>query len=150
MLDDTKVLHWLPDEDRWEDIPWDAWAAFRGIMAPSVGLPGISGGIHHFMVVVFDGDTPVNLISHKYLVESDGTVGDDNFGGLTREERDDYSRIMIARESTAEDTARLNSIRDKMGPAIEAPRESIAALRWALPKRPPDGSAAARYLRQFR
>ena len=77
------ILHWLPQEDRWEAITWDAWSAFRGSLTPSIGLPGVLGGIHHFAVVVLDGTEPVNIIPHKYLIEPDGRIGRTNFGGLT-------------------------------------------------------------------
>ncbi|HEY4846637.1 MAG TPA: hypothetical protein VIH87_02305 [Methylocella sp.] len=147
---EIKILHWLPQEDRWETISWDAWSAFRGILAPSIGLLGLSGGIHHFAVVVFDGTEPVNIIPHKYLIEPDGSVGRDNFGGLTKEEREDERRFMTARELTPNDTARLNQIREKLGKVYELPRESIAALKWTLPVRPQAGSAAERFLSQYR
>ena len=147
---EIKILHWLPQEDRWETISWDAWSAFRGILAPSIGLLGLSGGIHHFAVVVFDGTEPVNIIPHKYLIEPDGSVGRDNFGGLTKEEREDERRFMTARELTPNDTARLNQIRETLGKVYELPRESIAALKWTLPVRPQAGSAAERFLSQYR
>jgi hypothetical protein len=147
---ETKVLHWLPGEDRWEAITWDAWSAFRGILSPSIGLPSIAGGVHHFAVIVFDGDDPVNIITHKYLIEPDGSVGHDNFGGLTKEEREDERRIMTARELSPDDEARLNQIREKLSKVFEPPRESIAALKWALPRRPPPGSAAERFLSRYK
>ncbi len=147
---ETKILHWLPQEDRWETISWDAWAAFRGIPAPSIGLPGLSGGVHHFAVVVFDGTEPVNIIPHKYLIEPDGGIGRDNFGGLTKEEREDERRILVAHELTPADEERLNQIREKLGKVYELPRESIAALKWSLPARPKAGSAADHFLAKYR
>jgi hypothetical protein len=147
---ETKVLHWLPEEDRWETISWDAWSAFRGILSPSIGLPDIAGGIHHFAVIVFDGDDPVNIITHKYLIETDGSIGRDNFGGLTKEEREDDRRFMTARELTSDDQARLNQIREKLSKFYEPPRESIASLKWVLPHRPPPGSAAERFLSRYK
>lgn len=147
---ETQVLHWLPQESRWEDISWDAWSAFRGILEPSIGLPGLSGGIHHFVVVVFDGADLANIVPHKYLIEPDGRIGHENFGGLTKEEREDEQRIMTARELTLDDTTRLNQIREKLRKAFELPRESIGPLKWKLPVRPRAKSAAERFLSQYR
>ena len=128
----------------------DGLVGVSGILSPSVGLPRISGGVHHFAVIVFDGEEPVNIISHKYLIEPDGSIGRDNFGGLTKEERDDERRFYAAKEVSAEDHARLDQIREKMGKFYDPPRESIAALKWSLPSRPKAGSAAERFLAQYR
>lgn len=144
-----RVLHWQPAKDRWEAIPWEAWAAFRGHEAPSVGLPGISGGVHYFVVCVYDGALPVNIIPHKYLIEADGSMGAANFGGLTREEREDFDRLMIAKTLSPRDEERLNEIRRKAGKVLLPPRESIRALVVALPQLPESGSAAARRLSEL-
>jgi hypothetical protein len=66
--------------------------AFRALQAPAGGLPGVSGGIHYFIVCIHDDRVPINPIPHKYLIEPDGTIGHNNFAGLTRQERDDYGR----------------------------------------------------------
>lgn len=147
----TKVFHWVPEKDEWEPISWEDWSGFRGIMQPSAELPGISGGIHHFIVCVLDDDgTVVNLIPHKYLVNVDGTIGADNFAGLTKDERKEYWELMIAKESREEDQRRLEEIHNKMGPPIQPPSESVEALKWALPNRPLRGSAAERFLAKFK
>ena len=146
--DDFLILHWLPHEDRWETIPWAAWYAF--MIPPRSALPGISGGVHHFTVVVFDGEDLVNIIPHKYLIEPDGSIGRDNFSGLTKEEREDDRRMMLARELTAEDKARLEQIREKMSKVYRPPPESIAALKSALRRDPKAGSPAERLLSQHR
>jgi hypothetical protein len=147
---DTQVLHWLPNEDRWEPIMWDAWMKFRGLMEPAVGLPGISDGIHYFIVCVHDNDVPLNIIPHKYLTEPDGRIGPDNFAGLTRGERDDYSRLMLARKYGPGDENRLDEIRGKTGRVYRPPKESVTALMRVLPKTPRPGSAAARFLDEVR
>jgi len=147
--DHMHVLHWLPIEDRWETISWDAWGAFRGILAPAVGLSGISGGVHYFIVCVHDDGVPVNLIPHKYMIDPDGRIGADNFAGLTKAERDDYNRIMLAREYAPGEEDRLNAIRQKMGHVYYPPRGSHSALLRALPKRPRLDSAARRVIRSM-
>jgi hypothetical protein len=148
-MDNPHVLHWLPEEDRWELIGWEDWTAFRGIMAPSIGLPGIAGGIHYFIVCVHDDGTLVNLLPHKYVIELDGRIGPHNFPGLTREERLTYSQIMLARESNPKDKARLDEIRSKMWDVFLPPPESIPALRRALPKPPKAGSLAQQFMEEI-
>ena len=46
--------------------------AFRALQAPAVGLPGVSGGIHYFIVCIHDDRVPINPIPHKYLIEPTG------------------------------------------------------------------------------
>lgn len=151
-LEDTlKIFHWLPEKDEWEPISYEAWTGFKGILTPRTGLPGISGGVHHFIACVLDDDgTVVNLIPHKYLIEMNGKLGPANFEGLTKDEREEYWKLMTAREDTPEDRKRLNEIRDKMWPAYQPPKESIEALKWVLPNRPKRGSAAERFLAEFK
>jgi hypothetical protein len=79
-----------------------------------------------------------------------GSIGRDNFGGLTKEEREDERRIAVAPELTTADEARLNQIREKLGKVYELPRESIAGLKWSLPARPKARSAADRFLAKYR
>lgn len=146
-----KIFHWLPEKDEWEPIPSDAWTGFKGVLTPRTGLPGISGGVHHFVACVLDNDgTVVNLIPHKYLIDIDGKLGAANFEGLTKDEREEYWKLMTASEDTPEDQRRLDEIREKMGPAYQPPPESIEALKWSLPNRPKRGSAAERFLASFK
>jgi hypothetical protein len=112
--------------------------AFRALQAPAVGLPGVSGGIHYFIVCIHDDRVPINPIPHKYLIEPDGTIGHNNFAGLTRQERDDYGRLMIARKEGPGDRDRLNEIPRKMGKVYYPPKDSIYALMCVLPKSPPN------------
>ena len=96
-----EVLHWLPEQDRWE--PMD------GIVA---GVPGMGctrqrsasvaspfdAGIHHFVVCIygdeideivfkmFDGPNgvgPMNVFPHKYIIDAEG-VFENVDDGLTR------------------------------------------------------------------
>ncbi len=140
------VLHWLPDTNRWQPIGWTAWSAFRGISQPGVGLPGISGGIHYFVVCVKNEGEIVNIIPHKYLIELDGKIGPNNFTGWTREERADYDRLMVAREEKPGDRERLHEIQEKAGNVFYPPKEALYALVHALPTPPPPGSPASLFL----
>jgi hypothetical protein len=36
----TRALHWLSDENRWSEIDWDDFLAFREFMVPFRPLPG--------------------------------------------------------------------------------------------------------------
>jgi hypothetical protein len=113
----------------------------------SIGLPGIAGGIHYFVVCIHDDGAAVNLISHKYLIEPDVLMGADNFAGFSRDDGTDYTWLMVAKQHSAEDEARLDELRQKMG-VYRPPRESIAALRRALPKPPQPGSLAHRFFQE--
>jgi hypothetical protein len=44
--DSMRALHWLPDENRWVEIDWDEFLAFREFMVPFRSLPGVAGGVH--------------------------------------------------------------------------------------------------------
>ena len=148
--ENLNVLHWRSDEDRWENLKWEDWTAFRGVLSPSVGLKGITGGVHHFAVVVLSDGKPVNIIPHKYLIQNDGTIGLDNFGGLTKEERDDEQRIMTSPTMTPADEARLDQIRAKIAKTYHLPDAAISLLRRELPQSPKPGSAAERFLAEHK
>ena len=138
----NRALHWLPDEDRWEEIDWDAFLAFRESMVPFAPLPGVNGGIHHFVVCVCDDKKTYNIIGHKYLVEPGGKVGRDNFFGWNKEDREDYERLVVATKEEPGDRERLNEIRDKAGNAMYPPKASLYPLVRAVPLPPEKGSAA--------
>ena len=154
-----QVLHWLSDEDRWEPIAWDDWLAFLGdwtpsvgpsgismsVLLPSIGLTGILGGIHYFVVCIHDRGAVVNIIPHKYLVESDGRVGADNFVAFSHDDREDYWRVMCPEGASPVDAARLAELRNKMIGAYDPPQSSLTALRRALPKPPKPGTLADRF-----
>jgi len=147
--DGNQVLHWMPDEDRWELIRWADWMNFMQLGDRKAPLKGIASGIHYFIVCINDDGVPFNLIAHKYLIERDGSIGRDNFAGLTKQEREDYGRLMVTSKPTAEDDRRLDEIRKKMGKVYDPPRQSVYALMRILPKRPPEGSLAERFLRHL-
>jgi hypothetical protein len=158
-----QVLHWLSDEDRWEPIAWDDWLAFLGdwtpsveppgismsgsmsVLLPSVGLTGILGGIHYFVVCIHDRGAVVNIIPHKYLVESGGRFGTDNSVAFNRDDRENYLRVMYTEGASPADAARLAELRNKMIGAYDPPQSSLTALRRALPKPPKPGSLADRF-----
>jgi hypothetical protein len=143
------ALHWVPSEDRWETITWATWMTFRGLSAEFVPLPNVRGGVHHFVVCAHDSRVPLNLIPHKYLIDPDGRIGNDNFAGLTREERTEYQRLMIAMEHAPGDQEQIEAIRAKMD-ISDPPPDSYDALVRALPNLPRRGSAAADPLHKFR
>ena len=146
LMENAHVLHWLPLENRWEHIPWSDWSSFRAIMEPFVPLKGIAGGLHYFAVCIKEEGATLNIIGHKYLIEPNGQIGNSNFYGWTKEERDDYQRLMLLREMTSEEEKRLRVIQDKGGNAMYPPRESLYALIHALPHPPAHGSAATLFL----
>jgi hypothetical protein len=115
-------------------------------MVPFAPLPGVAGGVYHFAVCVCDDKETLNIIPHKYLVEPDGKIGPDNFYGWTKEERDDYSRLMVARAEGPGDRERIKQIRDKAGMAMYPPKESVYPLVRALALPPSKGSAATEFL----
>jgi hypothetical protein len=90
--DSTRALHWLPDENRWAEIDWDDFLAFREFMVPFRVLPGVGGGVHYFVVCICGDGQTYNIIPHKYLVEPSGKIGRDKFYGWNREEREDFNR----------------------------------------------------------
>jgi hypothetical protein len=145
------VFHWLPEHDCWEPIAWGDWLDFKSSLKPSASmpLPGIAGGIHHFVVCIYDqrDGTPIKLLPHKYLIDPDGRIGDDNFVGFTLADRRDYERLMLAREQSPEDKERLRELRcKKIWPAHLPPKKSLPALRRTLGKAPKPDSMAQHFL----
>ena len=146
----VKVLHWVPDKDCWEEILLSDWSQFRGILSTPVGLPGLSGGIHYFIYCIHDGGAAISLIPHKYMLEMDGTIGPDNFAGLTKAERDDYHRLILTLSFGPGDEKRLNELRNKMEGVNDPPANAYNALLRALPKPPATGSLAETFLKELR
>jgi hypothetical protein len=141
-----RALRWVPEDNRWIEVDWNDFLAFRGFMVPQAPLPGVTGGIHHFVVCVCGEEQTFNIIPHKYLVEPNGKIGADNFYGWTKEERDDYGRLMIAREEKPGDRERIREIQDKAGNAMYPPKESLYPLVRALPFPPGRKGAAIDFL----
>lgn len=144
--DGKRVLHWVPEKDSWREVGWDDFAAVREFLVEFRPLPGLNAGIQYFVVCVCDNQQTFNIIPHKYLVEPSGKIGADNFYGWNREERDDYHRLMLARESKPGDHERLQQIRQRVGNAMYPPRDSLYPLVRALPAPPRKGSAASAFL----
>jgi hypothetical protein len=147
-MDDTamRVLHWRPEENRWVEVGWDDFGAFRALFTPFRPLAGVGPGVHHFVVCACGEEQTWNIIPHKYLVEPSGKIGRDNFYGWNREEREDLDRLMIAREFKPGEEERLRQIQGKGGPAMYPPRESLCPLVRALPYPSARDSAAIELL----
>jgi|SRR6266478_5287722 hypothetical protein len=64
-MDDTKmrVLHWRPEENRWLEIDWDDFAAFRALFTPFRPLADVGPGVHHFVVCACGEEQTWNIIS---------------------------------------------------------------------------------------
>jgi hypothetical protein len=160
-MDEMQVLHWLPEEDRWEIVAWDDFRKFRGMdewgrRSAQVGLHNVNGGVHHFVVCVYDyGDVPGdnelvflhNLIPHKYLINPDGSIGADNFCGETKEERAVLRDLMFKSEWSEHERQRYNEIQERHYPAVLPPRVSAPALLRMLRHRTYPRSAAEHFLR---
>jgi hypothetical protein len=146
----SHVLHWLPDEDRWEPIAWADWKSRGfGIWVPDLCYrPDVpAGSVADHYVVVID-DPPVNIMAHKYMIGPDGKVYAPDYG-LTDAEREDYERLgLVLPEWNAAEKARIDEIREKAYPAIVPPRASIPALRRAL-ESPTPGSRAEEFFRRL-
>ncbi|MDX7953358.1 hypothetical protein P7D22_19525 [Lichenihabitans sp. Uapishka_5] len=148
MIDDLEatVLHWVEDHSHWEGVPWEDWKNFVGILASSVGLPGLSAGVHHFAIAVSENGETLNIIPHKVLLQDDGRRGPDNFAGWTREDYAENRRLYGLRKMTKVDERSLAALRAKGGRWYDPPPDSIAPLRQALPYLVQVGSAAERFL----
>ena len=114
------VLHWLPEQDRWETL--DCY--FTPFGGPHWQPPP---GTHHFIICIYDtfgigwlvsddenfpdgAEELANLIPHKWSVDADGTITDASKAGLTENDLKDYYRLLKMWESTPADTARLKEI----------------------------------------
>jgi hypothetical protein len=140
------ILHWVPETNDWENVAWSDWLAFMAVLEPPRGLPKISGGVHHFVAVIFEEGVLHNLIPHKYLIDLHGKHSRSNFSGFTKEDRADYSRLMLEMNPTEDDEKRLYELRRKGEDEFLPPRQSLVSLIRRLPALPKEGSAAERRL----
>jgi len=46
------VLHWRPEENRWVEIAWDDFCAFREFFTPFRPLADVGSGVHYFVVCI--------------------------------------------------------------------------------------------------
>jgi hypothetical protein len=76
-------------------------------------LADVGSGVHYFVVCICAEEQTWNIIPHKYLVEPSGKLGADNFDGWNREEREDFNRLMVAREFKPS-SVRLSALRDQI------------------------------------
>jgi hypothetical protein len=113
-------------------------------------LADVGSGVHYFVVCICAEEQTWNIIPHKYLVEPSGKLGADNFYGWNREEREDFNRLMVAREFKPGEEERLRQIQAKGGPAMHPPRESLYPLVRALPFAPRPDSAAVKDFADWR
>jgi hypothetical protein len=144
--DSTHALCIVPEGNRWVEISWEDILAFREFMVPFKALPGVAGGVHHFVVCICGDGQTYNIIPHKYLIEPNGKIGRANFYGWNREEREDFNRLMLAREFKPGEEARLREIQNKGGDMMHPPHESVYPLVRALPFPPAKDSPAMRLL----
>jgi hypothetical protein len=144
--DGMHALHWQPENNRWTEVGWDDFLAFRECFVPFKPLLGLTAGVHHFVVCVCGEGQTFNIIPHKYLVEPNGKIGRDNFYGWNREEREDFNRLMLASEHKHGEEERLREIQKKGGKAMYPPKESLYSLVLALPFPPTKDCAAMDFL----
>lgn len=146
---ETQVLHWLPAEARWDLIPWSAWMSFRAIFDPFKPLPGITSGVHCFIVCIHGDDYVFNLIPHKYLIEPDGQIGPSNFMGWNKEDRADYERLMVRPTLTRTEEVRVREIQYRTSDSMYPPPNSALRLQNILPRPTKPGSPADKFLREL-
>lgn len=143
----TQVLHWLGRGQRWEEIGWAAWCAFRGMDVPFKPLRGVESGLHYFAVCAHDGVHTREIFQHKYLIDPGGKIGAADFAGLTKQERAEYDRLVSILNTSAAEQKRLNEIHAKMLKGHALPPHVVTAIRGALKFPPGAGSEADGLLR---
>ena len=144
--DKSQVLHWLADGQRWEEIRWKDWCAFREIEQPFRPLRGVNGGLHYFAVCAHDGTHTSQIFQHKYLIDPGGRIGSADFAGLTKKERAEYERLVSILNTSAGEQKRLNEIHAKMMKGHALPPHVIVAIAGALKFPPAPGSEAEQLL----
>lgn len=124
------VLQW--HSDAWHPVDWDTWVRFRADEDAPLIMRRMTDKQNYFVVLVFDEDRFLcNIISQNYILKN-GSYVSAAFDRLTEDERNEYSRYMIAETDTEQDRARIRELRRKMDPAFKLPPISIQKLREKL------------------
>jgi hypothetical protein len=133
---DDIVLQWLPEEGRWQRVPWDQWSKFRLPEIEDVDhvpLMGVRNGDFYFVVCIVEGETLFNIIPHRYRVDADGKITPHNFHDLTSEELADVDRIWLMRSPSEEDESRYEELGRRAYKFLLPPEIAARALLRDLP-----------------
>jgi len=151
------VLHWLPEDGRWEWVSEDEWQAlnwrwFTAVdkaardFAPSVDLPqrpatrgiaGIPEGVRHFIRCLVADDELVRLDAMRCKIGPGGQlIEDDSLSALSPQEREEVIRLRIKMDATPQEQARYNELCMREVVADLPPRSSLPALRRMLQRWP--------------
>ena len=132
--DKTLILHWIEDQNAWEELPWLDWVQFRGFgTRRSSLLVGAAAGEHYFLVCMLGTHGELcNVIPHRYVISSDARLVH-GFDGLDVTEREELDRIQELVAPTIEDLERYNELGER-GLAVNLPPlRTVQHLLHAMP-----------------
>ena len=132
--DKTLILHWIEDQNAWEELPWLDWVQFRGFgKRRSSLLVGAAAGEHYFLVCMLGTHGELcNVIPHRYVISSDARLVH-GFDGLDVTEREESDRIQELVAPTIEDLERYNELGER-GLAVNLPPlRTVQHLLHAMP-----------------
>ena len=132
--DKTLILHWIEDQNAWEELPWLDWVQFRGFgTRRSSLLVGAAAGEHYFLVCMLGTHGELcNVIPHRYVISSDARLVH-GFDGLDVTEREESDRIQELVAPTIEDLERYNELGER-GLAVNLPPlRTVQHLLHAMP-----------------
>jgi len=134
MPDKTLILHWIEDQNAWEELPWLDWVRFRGFgLERSSLLVGAEAGEHYFLVCMLGSHGELcNVIPHRYVISSDARLVH-GFDGLDVTEREESDRIEELVAPTIEDLERYNELGDRGFAVNLPPLRTVQHLLQAMP-----------------
>jgi uncharacterized protein (DUF1778 family) len=120
------VLHWR--RGKWEPISGDDWAIFiQQKQTGPVREMLVEGSNYFALLVISQNEDLSNIVVHHYYLH-DGNVRSMLGESLTRLEKEEYDRFMLAEDLTDEEEDRLEELREKMHQDVLLPSEAFAEL----------------------
>ena len=132
--DKTLILHWIEDQNAWEELPWLDWVRFRGFgKERSSLLVGAAAGEHYFLVCMLGTHGELcNVIPHRYVISNDARLVH-GFDGLDVTEREESDRIEELVSPTIEDLERYNELGERGFAVNLPPLHTVQHLLHAMP-----------------
>jgi hypothetical protein len=90
-----RVFLWIPRNDRWAEVRFSDWTAFREIWGKVQPLPGAGEGEHFVAVCVIPDGEVRNIMIQRHVVTGDGTpMGIERISDRSQHKRVDQLHVL--------------------------------------------------------